>query len=130
MANDNPNQQNRPQQNQQSSNRPNTQPVTSNIVSTEPAPASASGKSIAVPKEINKANYSFKEMIGLLITKVIADEISVEQSRKLLRTWFISLTEAEKQEFIQNRVVADDALNFYKGLIDTYIQDFPYLITT
>jgi hypothetical protein len=81
------------------------------------------------PLEFTAKNLNFKEVLAELISQVISNKITAQQSRGLLHTWYHSMSDEEKAEFVANRNDADLTLNYFKGVIETLAQELPYLLT-
>lgn len=80
-------------------------------------------------QKLTAKNFTFKEVFALLVSQVLDEKITSQQSKKFLHDWYRSMTENERIDFIANRVDADTVVNYMRGVVDTLAQELPYLLS-
>jgi hypothetical protein len=74
-------------------------------------------------------NYTFKQLLGELISQVVKGHISPQKSKIYLRNWFSTMSDEEKEAFRADRNNIEETVRYYQGVTDTLTQEVPYLIS-
>lgn len=75
---------------------------------------------------------TFRELVDGLVIKLVRDEITVQEARKLMHNWYQMQSVSAKDYLSRTtdgRNDTDAIINRIKGIVDTISQEIPYLWT-
>jgi hypothetical protein len=128
-----PNQQSHPNQGQHNHGQ---QPSYSK---TQPVDAANLGQKVdtmedsnAIQKDYSQGpsnDLSFRDLLAELSSQVIDGHITSQQSKQFMHNWWRAKSLEEKAAFIADRNKADETINYFKGVMDTLVQELPYMLS-